>query len=426
MTKFHTDDYIQFLRTVTPENMTDMSRFLGRCSFLTCVSAFAFLTLINSVNVGEDCPVFHGMFQYCQLSAGGSIGGAIKLNHKDVDIAINWAGGLHHAKKSEASGFCYVNDIVLGILELLKYYKRILYVDIDIHHGDGVEEAFYLTNRVMTVSFHKFGEYFPGTGDLRDVGHGEGKYYALNFPLKDGIDDQSYESIFKPTMQRVMDWYRPEAIVLQCGADSLAGDRLGCFNLSLRGHAMCVDFLKAFNLPTLILGGGGYTIRNVARCWTYETSRLLNAEIDDRIPYNEYIDYFGPDYRLHIQPSNMPNLNSKDYLDKYMSQLLDNMRHMEAAPSVAQFERPPDTFAAVERDEDKQNPERRGAPVADAPGMQLNKPGHRGELSDSDDEDGRRNIDMYSAEREPREGSSGFVPSIIPKNLPPSDDMQTD
>jgi histone deacetylase 1/2 len=189
--------------------------------------------------VGEDCPVFHGMFQYCQLSAGGSIGGAIKLNHKDVDIAINWAGGLHHAKKSEASGFCYVNDIVLGILELLKYNKRVLYVDIDIHHGDGVEEAFYLTNRVMTVSFHKFGEYFPGTGDVRDVGHGEGKNYALNFPLKDGIDDQSYESIFKPIMQRVMDWYRPEAIVLQCGADSLAGDRLGCFNLSLRGHAMC-------------------------------------------------------------------------------------------------------------------------------------------------------------------------------------------
>ena len=84
-----------------------------------------------------------------------------------ADIAINWAGGLHHAKKSEASGFCYVNDIVLAILELLKYHQRVLYIDIDIHHGDGVEEAFYTTDRVMTVSFHKYGEYFPGTGDLR-------------------------------------------------------------------------------------------------------------------------------------------------------------------------------------------------------------------------------------------------------------------
>lgn len=106
---------------------------------------------------------------------------------------MNWAGGLHHAKKSEASGFCYVNDIVLAILELLKYHQRVLYIDIDIHHGDGVEEAFYTTDRVMTVSFHKYGEYFPGTGDLRDIGAGRGKYYSLNFPLRDGIDDQCYE-----------------------------------------------------------------------------------------------------------------------------------------------------------------------------------------------------------------------------------------
>lgn len=95
------------------------------------------------------------------------LAGAVKLNKQQADIAVNWAGGLHHAKKSEASGFCYVNDIVLAILELLKYHQRVLYVDIDIHHGDGVEEAFYTTDRVMTVSFHKYGEYFPGTGDLR-------------------------------------------------------------------------------------------------------------------------------------------------------------------------------------------------------------------------------------------------------------------
>jgi len=91
------------------------------------------------------------------------------------------------------TGFCYVNDIVLAILELLKYHQRVLYIDIDIHHGDGVEEAFYTTDRVMTVSFHKYGEYFPGTGDLRDIGAGRGKYYSLNFPLRDGIDDESYE-----------------------------------------------------------------------------------------------------------------------------------------------------------------------------------------------------------------------------------------
>lgn len=78
-----------------------------------------------------------------------------------------------------------------------------------------------------------------------------------------------------------MEWYRPTAVVLQCGADSLAGDRLGCFNLSLKGHAECVSYVKSFNVPTLVLGGGGYTIRNVSRCWTYETAVCLDAEVSD-------------------------------------------------------------------------------------------------------------------------------------------------
>lgn len=115
-----------------------------------------------------------------------------------TDIAINWAGGLHHAKKREASGFCYINDIVLGILELLRVYPRVLYIDIDCHHGDGVEEAFYTTNRVMTCSFHKFGEYFPGTGTQEDRGRSVGKGYAVNVPLKDGITDEAFKSVFEP------------------------------------------------------------------------------------------------------------------------------------------------------------------------------------------------------------------------------------
>merc|ERR1712159_717654 len=109
-------------------------------------------------------------------------------------------------KKSEASGFCYVNDIVLAILELLKVHSRVLYIDIDVHHGDGVEEAFYTTDRVMTLSFHKYGEFFPGTGSCRDNGADKGKYYALNFPLKDGIDDDNYSYIFKEVISKVMAW----------------------------------------------------------------------------------------------------------------------------------------------------------------------------------------------------------------------------
>merc|ERR1711971_1149951 len=128
-------------------------------------SATTMTVTLETTTMARDCPVFDGLYEFCQLSAGGSVASAVKLNKQATEIAINWAGGLHHAKKSEASGFCYVNDIVLAILELLKYHQRVLYVDIDIHHGDGVEEAFCTTDRVMTISFHK--------------------YYSLNFPLRD-------------------------------------------------------------------------------------------------------------------------------------------------------------------------------------------------------------------------------------------------
>ena len=114
-------------------------------------------------------------------------------------------GGLHHAKAAEASGFCYVNDIVISIIELLKVYKRVLYIDVDIHHGDGVEEAFYTTDRVMTLSFHKYGkDFFPGTGAISDKGADRGSGYAVNVPLDDAIDDDTFLSIFRPVLADVM------------------------------------------------------------------------------------------------------------------------------------------------------------------------------------------------------------------------------
>ena len=153
-----------------------------------------------------------------------------------------------------------------------------LYVDIDVHHGDGVEEAFYTTDRVMTVSFHKYGDFFPGTGHIKDTGMGHGKHYSLNVPLNDGMDDENFRGLFRPVIQKVMEVYQPDAVVLQCGADSLSGDRLGCFNLSVKGHADCLRFLRSFNVPLMLLGGGGYTIRNVARCWCYEVSFFLGQD----------------------------------------------------------------------------------------------------------------------------------------------------
>jgi histone deacetylase 1/2 len=327
LTRFHSDEYIEFLRRITPETAQKQ------------------LDQLQRFGLFEDSPCFDDIYRFCQISAGGSLAGAARLNRGFCDVAINWSGGLHHAKKSEASGFCYVNDCVLAILELLKHHARVLYCDIDVHHGDGVEEAFYTTNRVMTCSFHKFGNFFPGTGDVRDIGYGPGRHYALNFPLQDGIDDVCYREIFAPIMSRVMEWYQPTAVVLQCGADSLSGDRLGCFNLSLDGHAQCVRFFQRYGVQLMLLGGGGYTIRNVARCWAYETALAAGVVLDDMIPYNPYYEYYGPDFRLRIRPSNMENLNTPSYLHRMMVQLLESLRSLPHTPSVPFHSVPADVIS---------------------------------------------------------------------------------
>lgn len=211
----------------------------------------------------------------------------------------------------------------------------------------------------MTVSFHKYGDmFFPGTGDVKEVGEREGKYYAINVPLKDGIDDASFTRLFKTIIAKVVETYLPGVIVLQCGADSLAGDRLGCFNLSIEGHAECVRFVKQFSLPLLVTGGGGYTKENVARCWTVETGVLLDTELPKEIPENEYINYFAPDYSLKIQSRNMENLNSKTYLSSIKMQVLESLRCIQHAPGVQMQEVPPD-FYIPDFDDVEQNPDER-------------------------------------------------------------------
>ncbi|MBA0587596.1 histone deacetylase 9 isoform X3 [Gossypium hirsutum] len=211
----------------------------------------------------------------------------------------------------------------------------------------------------MTVSFHKFGDmFFPGTGDVKDIGEREGKYYAINVPLKDGIDDNSFTRLFKIIISKVVEMYQPGAIVLQCGADSLAGDRLGCFNLSIDGHAECVKIVKKFNLPLLVTGGGGYTKENVARCWTVETGVLLDTELPNEIPENEYIKYFAPDCLLNIPNGHIENLNSKSYLKTITMQVLENLRSIQHAPGVQMQEVPPD-FYIPDFDEDEQNADER-------------------------------------------------------------------
>jgi histone deacetylase HOS2 len=300
----------------------------------------------------NDCPVFDGLWNYVSLYSGASMHAAHNLLNNQSDIAINWSGGLHHAKKNLASGFCYVNDIVLAIQHLLTQNQRVLYIDIDVHHGDGVEQAFESTDRVFTLSYHKYGidkngyPFFPGTGAIHETGpidpRNRGKGHSLNIPIEDGIDDDQYKWLFKTVTGAVVEKYQPTAIVLQSGADSLGGDRLGRFNLNIKAHGSCVETVKNFGIPLLLIGGGGYTPRNVARTWCHETAVCVGAELHNSLPTHiPYIQAFQgeengggilyPD--LH-NTKRHDNANSATKLQKLVEHALENLRFLEGAPSV--------------------------------------------------------------------------------------------
>jgi len=340
---YHTADFVDFLKRVTPD------------------IAAASKNELYAFRLYDDCPIFDGLYDYCSLYTGASLDAARKIVNRQADIAINWSGGLHHAKKSEASGFCYVNDIVLAVLTLLRQYPRVLYIDIDLHHGDGVQEAFYATDRVMTISFHKYdGEFFPQTGNSHEVGTGYGEHHSLNVPLNDGINDEAYLRLFKSVVEPVFNSYRPAAVVLQCGADSLGGDKLEHFNLTIQGHGECVEFVKTFGIPMLVLGGGGYRPRNVSRLWAYETGVCLGADLADELPSSlQYREWYRPDYKLHspLDAKYRTNQCSPGHLEKVRIRVLEQLRYICHAPSVQMQEIPPEFDGFQQEEEDRLNEE---------------------------------------------------------------------
>ncbi|CAK8672321.1 unnamed protein product [Clavelina lepadiformis] len=282
--------------------------------------------ICSEFGFGYDCPFREGLFDYCLQIAGGSLTAADYLCENHNSIVFHWLGGWHHAKRNVCAGYCYINDCVLAILRLRKCFPKILYIDLDLHHGDGVEDAFCATDKVFTFSVHKFElGFFPGTGDIKDVGIGKGFYHTVNLPLKDGVDDENFLKVCKKILMKIKTVFKPDAIVLQAGADGLNGDPMRSFNLTSQGLLRCVELVVSWDLPTLILGGGGYNEANVARCWCQITASVLKKELPEDIPDNKFFLEYGPDFEFNIEKSFKKDLNSSDYLDSITKIISDNL-----------------------------------------------------------------------------------------------------
>jgi len=232
-----------------------------------------------------DNPIFAGLYDWSLLVTGATLQAVDFVAKGQGGIAFNIAGGLHHAMKSRASGFCYVNDPVIGILKLLGQGKRVAYIDIDAHHADGVQAAFYGTNRVLTISLHEAGyTLFPGTGFEYEIGEGEGEGYAVNLPFPPYTDDEAYVWAFEEIVPPLIHAFRPDVVVTQLGVDSFYNDPLTNLQLSMFGFEKVVRRIKELAPRWVALGGGGYDVSNVARAWTLAWAVMNGIELSDELP----------------------------------------------------------------------------------------------------------------------------------------------
>ena len=239
----------------------------------------------EALNMGigtGDCPIFEGLYEYAVLATGATLVGAKLILSGEAEVAFNPSGGFHHAMPEQASGFCYINDVALGCITLTEAGKRVLYLDVDVHHGDGVAYAFYDRCDVMTISLHQNPRtLFPGTGFEDEIGTGKGKGYCINVPLPVGTYDQAYMKAFEAVALPLIKVYKPDVFVFELGADALAGDPLAHLFLTNNVYVEVINHLLSFNKPILATGGGGYNVDNTARAWALAWAVLCGADIDN-------------------------------------------------------------------------------------------------------------------------------------------------
>jgi len=257
--KFHTAEYIDAILRVQQGKLSNQTLAMGLGT--------------------PDCPIFAGMFEYLALASGATVTAAREILNGNTRTAFNPSGGFHHASPAKAAGFCFFNDVVLGILELTNAGKRVLFLDIDVHHGDGVQNAFYNRSDVMTISMHESGAtLFPGTGAVEETGEGEGAGYSVNLPLPVGTYDAAYDLAFRQVVMPLISKFDPDVIVIELGMDGLANDPLAHLSLTNNVYADILGTIVALNKPLLATGGGGYNPENTARSWALMWSVMCGAD----------------------------------------------------------------------------------------------------------------------------------------------------
>lgn len=264
-------------------------------------------------------PLFPGVFERAATAVGGSILAAeLALEGR---VVFHPAGGTHHGRRDRASGFCYFNDPVFAIRRLLEGgVARVLYTDLDAHHGDGVQDAFLDDPRVRVVSIHEDGRW-PHSGAASDRGHGQ----ATNLPVPAGCNDSEFAFLVDEVILPLAATFAPGAVVITCGTDALAGDPLSRMALSNGALWNAVERLIGFSGPAVVLGGGGYNPWTLARCWTGLWGRLNDREIPVVLP---------ADAQLVLRSLVCDLIDDEDVEPSWLATLADSPRPGPVRPAV--------------------------------------------------------------------------------------------
>jgi acetoin utilization protein AcuC len=266
----------------------------------------------------SDTPIFPHMHEATLAVAGGTLTAARLIKSGSATRAISLAGGLHHAQHGRGSGFCVYNDLSIAIHDLLSSGLRVAYLDVDAHHGDGVQWLHYEDNNVLTISVHETGRHlFPGTGQTYELGRGAGLGYSLNVPLEPFTQDRSYLECLERILEPALSWFKPDVLLIQGGADSHAFDPLADLCLTTQGYSaaykLAVQLAERFAFGRVIAtGGGGYaTYSAVPRVWSQLYAALEGIDLSDDVP-KTWLESWEPvaetalPTTMHDQPAIIP------------------------------------------------------------------------------------------------------------------------
>jgi acetoin utilization protein AcuC len=237
----------------------------------------------------DDNPIFAGVYDYSALAAGATFTGAKMVASGEVQVAFNPVGGFHHAARDHAEGFCYVNDAAVAITHLLKDGLRVAFVDIDAHHCNGVQDAFYRDDRVLVISLHESGRnLYPWSGFESEIGEGKGRGYTVNVPLPEKTDDEAFVRAFGEIVPPLLEAYAPDIVIAELGADTHVSDPLTHLSVTNLGYCRVVEKLVERAPRLLALGGGGYDVYKTTRSWTLAWAIMNQLE-----PRDEYVGVIG-------------------------------------------------------------------------------------------------------------------------------------